>query len=197
MFSAGRGASSVPNPVGSERQPIKDAIGPIATLKEQVATLKQRAIQAADVARDAAADAAQMTNAHTMMIAQHCKLFLRAAFGINPDGTAITNKSLLPERLKVKRLVKRLVKTVKQYKYIIQVLTNWGNDTVLAAAPSDDHDAATVRSFCRKHIQGYSYVKHFKIEEAQSIDESPKSILKHKKSGGVVRHMLNVSDVIN
>ncbi len=158
-----------------------------------MATLKKRAIQAADVARDAAADAAQMTNAHTTMIVQHRKLFLRAAFGINPDRTAITDKSLLPERLKVNRMVK----TVEQYNYIIQVLTNWGNDTVLAAAPSDDHDAAMVRSFCRKHIQGYSYVKHFEIEEAQSIDESPKSILKHKKSGGVVLHMLDVFNVIN
>ncbi len=79
-----------------------------------MATLEQCAIQAADIARDAAADAAQMTNSHTTMIAQHRKLFLRAAFGINPDGMAITNKSLLPERLKVKRLVK----TVEQYNYI-------------------------------------------------------------------------------
>jgi len=105
----------------------------------------------------------------------------------------ITDKSLLPKRLKVKRSVK----TVEQYNYIIQVLTNWGDDTVLAAAQSDDHDAATVRRFRRKHVQGYSYVKHFKIEEAQSINESPKSILKHKKSSGVVLHMLDVFDVIN
>jgi hypothetical protein len=74
MSSAGRGASSVPNPVGG--QPIKDEIGPIATLEERVATLEQRAIQAADIARDAATNAAQMTNAHTTMIAQHRKLFL-------------------------------------------------------------------------------------------------------------------------
>jgi hypothetical protein len=107
---------------------------------------------------------------------------------------AITDKSLLLERMKVNRSVK----TVEQYIYIIQVLTNWGDDTVLAAAPSDDHDTATVRSFFRKHIQGYSYIKHFKIEEAQSIDGSPKIILKHKKSGGGVGpHMLDVFDVIN
>ncbi len=62
-----------------------------------MATLKHRAIQATDVARDAAANAVQMTNAHTTMIAQHCKLFLRAAFGINPDGTAITNKVSSPQ----------------------------------------------------------------------------------------------------
>ncbi len=105
-----------------------------------MATLKQCAIQATDVARDAAADAVQMTNAQTTMIAQHCKLFLQAAFGINTDGTAITDKSLLTECLKVKRLVK----TFEQYNYIIQVLTNWGDDIVLAAAPSDDHDAVMI-----------------------------------------------------
>ncbi len=89
MSSAGRGVSSVPNPVGGLA--LGNAIGPIATLEEQASTLKQRAIQATVVARDAAADAAQMTSAHTTMVAQHCKLFLRAAFGINPNGTAITD----------------------------------------------------------------------------------------------------------
>ena len=74
MSSAGRGASSVQDPVGGLA--LGDAIGPIATLKERVAALKQHAIQAAVVARDATADAAQMTSAHTTMIAQHCKLFL-------------------------------------------------------------------------------------------------------------------------
>ncbi len=72
MSSAGRGASSVQDPVGGLA--LGNAIGPIATLEEQAATLKQRAIQAAVVARDAAADAVQMTSAH--MISQHCKLFL-------------------------------------------------------------------------------------------------------------------------
>ncbi len=74
MSSAGRGVSSVPNPVGGLA--LGDAIGPITMLEERAATLKQCAIQAAVVARDAAADAVQTTSAHTTMIAQHRKLFL-------------------------------------------------------------------------------------------------------------------------
>ncbi len=74
MSSTGRGASSVQDPVGGLA--LGDAVGPIATLEEQVAALKQRAIQATVVARDATADAVQMTSAHTTMIAQHRKLLL-------------------------------------------------------------------------------------------------------------------------
>ncbi len=62
-----------------------------------------------------AANSYQMTNAHTTVIAQHRKLLFWAAFGINLDGTAIADKSLLLERLKVNKLVK----TVEQYNYII------------------------------------------------------------------------------
>jgi hypothetical protein len=94
MASAGHGASSVQDHVGGLA--LGNAISPIATLEERAAALKQRAIQATVIARDAAADAVQMTSAHITMIAQHRKLFLRAVFGINPDGTAITNQSLLP-----------------------------------------------------------------------------------------------------
>jgi hypothetical protein len=191
MSSAGPGASSVQDTVGGLA--LGNAVGPIATLEEQAAALKQRAIQATVVARDAAADAAQMTSAHTPTIAQHRKLFLRAAFGINPDGMAITNQSLLPEHLKAYKSVK----TVEQYNYIIDILRNWGDDAILANIRPDDQDAAAVRNFCKKHHHGYNYVKQFKIEEAQSIDGSPKSILKRKKSGGVVLHMLDVFDVIH
>jgi hypothetical protein len=168
MSSAGCGASSVQDPVGGLA--LGDAIGPIATLEERAAALKQCAIQATVIARDATTNAAQMTSAHTTMIAQHRKLFLRAAFGINPDGTAITDQSLLPECLKAYKSVK----TVKQYNYIIDILRNWGDDAVLANAHPYDQDAAAVGSFCKKQHHGYNYVKQFKIEEAQSIDGSPK-----------------------
>jgi hypothetical protein len=60
----------------------------------------QRAHQAAVVARDAAADAADINNAHATSVAQHRKMFLARAFGINPNGTPITDPSLLPEKLK-------------------------------------------------------------------------------------------------
>jgi hypothetical protein len=92
--------------------------------------------------------------------------------------------------------VYKSVKTVDQYNYIINVLRNWGDDAVLVNAHPDDMDAAAIRSFCKKNQRGYNYVKQYEIEEAQSIYGSPKSILKHKKSGGVVFHMLNVFDVI-
>ncbi len=124
MLSAG-GVPPVPNPIGGS--PGKGAIGPIAALEQRVATLLQCVIQAAAVARNAAADAADINNAHATIVAQHCKMFLARAFGINPDGTPIIDPSLLPERLKTYKFVK----SVEQYNYIIEVLTNWGDDAVL------------------------------------------------------------------
>jgi hypothetical protein len=66
----------------------------------------QCVIQAAAVARDAAADAADINNAHAIIVAQHHKMFLARAFGINPDGTPVIDPSLLPERLKMYKSVK-------------------------------------------------------------------------------------------
>ncbi len=119
MSSAG-GVPPVPNPIGGS--PGDGAIGPIAALEQCAATLSQRAIQAAAVARDAAADAADINNAHATIVAQLRKMFLALAFGINPDGTPIIDPSLLPEKLKMYKSVK----SVEQYNYIIKVLTNWG-----------------------------------------------------------------------
>jgi hypothetical protein len=70
------------------------------------------------------------------------KMFLACAFGINPDGTPITNPSLLMEKLKTYKSVK----SVEQYNYIIEVLTNWGNNNVLKAASPEDPDANACRS---------------------------------------------------
>ncbi len=97
MLSAG-GVPPVPNPIGGS--PGNGAIGPIAALKQRAATLLQRTIQAAAVARDAAADATDINNAHATIVAQHRKMFLARAFGINPDGTPIMYPSLLLEKLK-------------------------------------------------------------------------------------------------
>jgi hypothetical protein len=127
MSSVG-GLPPVPNPIGGP--PKDEAIGPIAALEQRAATLLQRAHQAAVVARDAAANAADINNAHAIIVAQQCKMFLACAFGINPDGMPITDPSLLPEKLKTYKSVK----SVKQYNYIIEVLTNWGDDNVLKAA---------------------------------------------------------------
>jgi hypothetical protein len=188
MSSAG-GVPPVPNLIGGS--PGDGAIGPKAALEQRAATLLQRAIQAAAVARDAAADAADINNAHATIVAQHRKMFLARAFGINPDGTPIIDPSLLPEKLKTYKSVK----SVEQCNYIIEVLTNWGDNAVLREATPDDPDANACRNYCKENIQGYSYVKQFAIEEAKGLDGS--LILKHKKSGGFVLHMLDIFDVIH
>jgi hypothetical protein len=120
-----RGLPPVPNPIGGP--PNNEAIGPIAALEQRAATLLQRTHQAAVVARDAAADAADINNAHAIIVAQHRKMFLARAFGINPDGTPITNPSLLLKKLKTYKSLK----SVEQYNYIIEVLTNWDDDNIL------------------------------------------------------------------
>jgi hypothetical protein len=77
MLSVG-GLPPVPNPIGGP--PNNEAIGPIEALKQRVATLLQRAHQAAVVARDAVADAADINNANSIIVAQHRKMFLARVF---------------------------------------------------------------------------------------------------------------------
>jgi hypothetical protein len=50
--------------------------------------------------------------------------------------------------------------------------------------------------FHRENPQGCNYVRFFEVEEAKAINGSPKMILKHKKSGGIISNMLNIFDVI-
>ncbi len=190
MSSAG-GVPPVPNPIGGS--PGNRAIGPIAALEQRVATLLQCTIQAAAVAGDAAADAADINNAHATIVAQHRKMFLTRAFGINPNGTPIIDSSLLPERLKTYKSVK----SIEQYNYIIEVLTNWGDNAILREATPDDPYANACRNYRKENIQGYNYIKQFVIEEAKGLDGSLKIILKHKKSGGIVLHMLDIFYVIH
>ncbi len=190
MSSAGS-VPPVPNPIGGP--PSNGAIGPIAALEQHAATLLQRAIQAAAVARDAAADVADINNAHVTIVAQHRKMFLARAFGINPYSAPIINPSLLSVKLKTYKSIK----SVEQYNYIIEVLTNWGDNAVLKAALPDDPNANACRNFCKENIQGYSYVKQTVIEETKGLDGSLKIILKHKKSGGIVLHMLDIFGVIH
>jgi len=62
--------------------------GPIAFLIERAALLNQRASEAAVVAREAVTDAADFNNPpHASIVAKHCKMFLKHAFGITSDGT--------------------------------------------------------------------------------------------------------------
>jgi hypothetical protein len=190
MSSAGM-VLSVPNPI--RESPRDGVVGPIVALEQCAATLSQCAIQAAAVARDAAADAADINNAHATIVAQHREMFLVRAFGINPDGTAITDPSLLLEKLKTYKSVK----SVEQYDYIIEVLSNWGDNAVHKEASPDDPKAKACRNYCKENIQGYSYLKLFVLEEAEGLDGSLKKNLKHKKSGGFVLHMLDIFDVIH
>ncbi len=155
-------------------------VGPIAALQQRAATLLQCAIQAAAVARDAAADAADINNAHATIVAQHRKMFLARAFGINPDGTAITDPSLLPEKLKTYKSVK----SVEQYNYIIEVFSNWGDDAVLKEASPDDPDADKCRNYRKENI----HIKLFVLEEAEGLDGSLKKILKHEVWGHCPPH---------
>jgi hypothetical protein len=89
------------------------------------------------------------------------------------------------------------VKSVEQYNYIIEVLTNWGDDAVLREASPDDPNTNACRNYCKENIRGYSYVKLFVLEEAEGLDRSLTNILKHKKSGGIVLHMIDIFDVIH
>ncbi len=77
MLSAG-GVPPVANPIGGP--PSDGAIDPIAALEQRAATLLQRTVQAAAVARDAAADAADINSAHATIVAQHRKMFCSACF---------------------------------------------------------------------------------------------------------------------
>jgi hypothetical protein len=58
-------------------------------------------------------------------------------------------------------------------------------------------ETSRIYRFRRQHSQGYNYVKYFSIEEGKFLDGSPKKILVHKNTGGILVHMLAVFDVIH
>jgi hypothetical protein len=180
--SVGNVAPAIPHSILVQGQ------GPIAFLEERAAILSERVDQAAAFAREVAANVQDFSNAHVSIVAKHRKMFLQRAFGINPDGTAITDASMLPGKLKKYKSTK----TVEQYKDIIRVLTNWGDNAVFKNASSDDSEAAAFLKFRKSNSQGYNYVKHFEVEKIETLDGSVKMILKHKNSGGIVSHMLNI-----
>jgi hypothetical protein len=67
-------------------------------------------------------------NAMLYLVNVHRRLFLRHAFGINPDGTPIPN---IDAPIKTYRAVK----SPEQYAEIVRILTYWGDDEYLAKAP--------------------------------------------------------------
>jgi hypothetical protein len=154
--------------------------------------LQVRATQAAAIATAAANDAAAVSSAHNVIIDKHCTMFLQCAFGIMPDGMAV-DQALLPNQLKKYKSVK----TVDQYNNIVRCLSHCGEDEYLAAALEDNMEASRIYRFRRQQPQGYNYVKYFSIEESKSLDGSPKKILIHKNTGGIVVHVLAVFNVIH
>jgi hypothetical protein len=181
--SASSSAASAP--------PIPGSVLQRAQVSGPRAVLQQRAQEAAEVARDAAADSDDLNKAHAVIEAKHRKMFLQKAFGINPDGTPIVAQG---ETVKMKTY--KSVKSVQQHEDIIRILTHWGDDAALAAVPEDDPEAALIKRFRRNNKQGYNYIKFFELEETEALDGSLKTILKHKNSGGIVLHMLDLFDVI-
>jgi hypothetical protein len=161
--------------------------GPIAFLEELAALLNQRASKAAAVAREAVTDAADFNNAHASIVAKHHKMFLGRAFGITSDETVT---------IELKKEFKS-VKTYQKYTDMIHVMSNWGDDAVLKEASSDDPVTAAIWKFRKSNTCGYDYGRDFKIEASETLNESQRWILKHKKSGGIVSHMLNIFDVIH
>jgi hypothetical protein len=119
-------------------------------------------------------------------------MFLQHAFGINPNGTVV-DQALLPNCIKKYKSVK----SIDQYNNMVWCLTHWGDNEYLAAAPEDNMEASRIYRCRRQHPQGYNYVKYFSIEETKSLDGSPKKILIHKITGGIIVHMLAVFDVIH
>jgi hypothetical protein len=123
----------------------------------------------------------------------HHHLFLRKSFGINPNGTPILN---IEEFNDAPIKTYRAVKTLAQYNKIIHVLTCWGDDKFLATAEDKDPDVSKIKRFhkANKNV-GCNYDAHFKLLHTENYDGTPKTVLLHKKSNGIVLHMLDVFDV--
>ena len=77
-------SSSSASSVGA--RPIPGNVLQRAQVSGPRAVLQQRAHEAAEAARDAAAHADALNNAHDVIEAKHHKMFLQKAFGINPDA---------------------------------------------------------------------------------------------------------------
>jgi hypothetical protein len=78
-------------------------------------------------ANAATQDAVDIESALLAFRAKHKKLFLLKGFGINPDGTAIADRSVVPNTIPTYHSVK----TVAQYNKMIDVLSNWSDDKEL------------------------------------------------------------------
>lgn len=153
----------------------------------------QREAHARAFAIDATKDADDAESGVLALRAKHKKIFLMTAFGINPDGTKITDRTLVPETIPRYRSVK----TVEQYEEMIYILSNWGDDDELALLPRDDPEYIRIIKFRKKNNKkGYNYASEYRVDIIENRDGSEKKLLVQKKSNKVVSHMLNVYDAI-
>jgi hypothetical protein len=90
-----------------------------------------------------------------------------------------------------------LVKTVEQYEDMIRCLSFWGDDNFLQPPAEDDLKAIQIYRFWKQNSQGYNYAKYSHLEDAGALDGSPKKLIVHHNSGGIVLYMLNIFDVIS
>jgi len=132
-------------------------------------------------------------NAMLYLVNFHRRLFLRKAFGINLDGAPIPN---IEEFNDAPIRTYRAVKTLAQYNEIVRILTYWGDDEFLVTAEDSDPAVSEIRRFRKANEDiGYNYNAHFKLLHTENSDGTPKTVLLHKKSNGIVLHMLDVFDV--
>ncbi len=106
-------------------------------------------------------DAVDIESALLAFRAKHKKLFLMKAFGINPNGTAIADRSLVPNTIPTYRSVK----TVAQYNKMIDLLSNWGDDEELVYMPRDNPEYKRIIAFRAKYPKhGYYIAREFRLK---------------------------------
>jgi hypothetical protein len=112
----------------------------------------------------------KLTTLTQLLFPRTIKMFLQRAFGINPNGTPITNPALLPEKLKKYNSVK----SMELYNEMLTAITNRGDEAVLKEAKSDHPDAVlaagAIRRFCKSHPKESNYVRFFEVETTQNLD---------------------------
>jgi hypothetical protein len=123
----------------------------------------------------------------------HRKLFLRKAFGINLDGTAIPNIEEIngyptPEY--------NCVKSVDQYNEIVTVLKHWGDDAFIKDHPDDPVAREYLRFRLRNKKVGYNYKRDWRLECVEDADGNAKTNLVKVSNNKIVLHSLDVFDAI-
>ena len=123
----------------------------------------------------------------------HRKLFLRKAFGINLDGTAIPNIEEIngyptPEY--------NCVKSMDQYNEIVTVLKHWGDDAFIKDHPDDPLAREYLQFRLRNTKVGYNYKRDWRLECVEDADGSSKTNLVKVSNNKIVLHSLDLFDAI-